>query len=572
MSLLAVGVAVIFGMGLTAHGEAYRVYVTTTTGTAAGDQVHCYDSDKNLVWSVDDPVAGVQQSRCILLHTNNLLYLPAWDGARVQLYDRTVGTFVTAVSIKASPGSMDFGPDGYHYVLHGEGTYKGIRRYNPTTGADLGEWIAHESGMSGIAFGPHDGHLYVCGGSSIKRYNGTTGASMGVFATAGNTLIHLVWEGGYLYASDLGPGLNDDGTIQRFDTSGTALGAVITPGAGGLDQPWGFDIAPNGDILIADYNPENLVRRYSAAGAHIDNFPAMPNSGKPWSVTVGLPLESGFYVYTTGSFGDTGDPDRMFGYDSEGQMVWETEDSVPGSQGSRALELVGDELYTTRWDGDSYQRYARDDGAFLGTHSTKRFPNDIAFGPDGYIYLVSGDGLDKGVHRYNPASHAYIDEFVDWDTDGMTGIEFGPHDGYLYVCAGTKIKRYDNTGTLVEPLFATAGTALTHLVWRNGYLFASDLGPALENDGAILAFDTSGTYLGQAIAAGTGSLDQPWGFGFTPEGDVLVCDYNPDRIIRRYNGMTGTYAGVFADPLYNCTPWDVVIWEVPPSGTLVLVK
>ena len=563
---------------MKASAEEYRVYITTSSASAGEqDRLHCVDSDQNLLWSVDDPVAGAQQSRSILLHTNDLLYLPAWDGARYQRYDKTAGAFLNTVGIKASPSSMAFGPnDGYLYVIHGEGTWKGLRRYNPETGADLGQWIAYDTdGMTGLAFGPHDDYLYVCGGTKIKRYNAAGTLVEPVFATAGAALIHLIWRDGYLYASDLGTGTEPNGTIRRFDSSGNHLGTIITPGAGGLRQAWGFDFAPNGDILIGDYHPEHVVRRFDASGTFIDVFFVAPDDGWPWAVAIEAPPPD-FYAYFTGSFADTGEPDRMFGYDQDGQLVWETADPVAGNQGSRALELVGDELYTTRWDGHTYQRYARQDGAWIATRSSKQFPNDIALGPDGNIYVISGDGSDKGIHRYATATQLYIDEFVDWDSDGMVGLAFGPHDGYLYVCGGAKIKRYDNAGTLVEPLFATAGNTLIHLVWRDGYLYASDLGPGFENDGTIQRFDTSGNALGTVIVPGAGGLDQPWGFGFTPQGDILVCDYNPDRIVRRYNGITGTYAGDFADPPYNCTPWDVVIWEIPsetPSaGTLIMVQ
>jgi outer membrane protein assembly factor BamB len=72
-----------------------------------------------------------------------------------------------------------FGPDGNLYVTSfGTGQ---VLRYNGTTGALLGTFVAAGSGglslPRGLAFGP-DGNLYVgsFGSGDVLRYNGATGA------------------------------------------------------------------------------------------------------------------------------------------------------------------------------------------------------------------------------------------------------------------------------------------------------------------------------------------------------------------------------------------------------------
>jgi len=96
----------------------------------------------------------------------------------------------------SSPGSLKFGPDGNLWVALFYG--QAIKRYNGTTGADLGTTIS-VPWPAGIAFGP-DGNLYateryVNMGGTVQRYNGTSGASMGAFAVPSGvqTELGLQW-------------------------------------------------------------------------------------------------------------------------------------------------------------------------------------------------------------------------------------------------------------------------------------------------------------------------------------------------------------------------------------------
>lgn len=114
----------------------------------------------------------------------NLYVTHYWPSEAIVRYNGTTGAFMSVfVSSYGLPVSLAFGPDDNLWVALYHGSR--IKRYNITTGADLGTIVL--PWPAGIAFGP-DGNLYateryVNMGGKVERYNGTTGALMGGFAT-----------------------------------------------------------------------------------------------------------------------------------------------------------------------------------------------------------------------------------------------------------------------------------------------------------------------------------------------------------------------------------------------------
>lgn len=106
-------------------------------------------------------------------------------------YDGSTGAYEITIGTGAlnTAYGLDFGPDGNLYVASGASSQ--VVKFNPSTGANLGAFVAAGSGglsaPIGVEFGP-SGHLYAASFNtdSVKRYDGTTGASLGDFVTAGS--------------------------------------------------------------------------------------------------------------------------------------------------------------------------------------------------------------------------------------------------------------------------------------------------------------------------------------------------------------------------------------------------
>src|SRR4051794_39820586 len=54
--------------------------------------------------------------------------------------------------------------------------------------------------------------------------------------------------------------------VDRYTDTGAFLGQITAPGSGGLTDARGIAVAPNGDILVADWNLGQILR-YNSSGA-----------------------------------------------------------------------------------------------------------------------------------------------------------------------------------------------------------------------------------------------------------------------------------------------------------------
>jgi hypothetical protein len=116
----------------------------------------------------------------------------------------------------------------------------------------------------------------------------------------------------------------------------------------------------------------------------------------------------------------------------------------------------------------------------------------IAFGADGTLYAVSGDGGSVPERLYTlditDASSTEVMQLGDGD-DGET-IAFNPDDGLLYHASGLGQQNNANVGEIFEtidpgtlvitnvPLSGFDYEGLTSLLYRDGAFFAGDLNPS----------------------------------------------------------------------------------------------
>jgi DNA-binding beta-propeller fold protein YncE len=192
----------------------------------------------------------------------------------------------TLFSYRQSPIAL--GPDGNLYV--GEVTGLGnaspgptpIWRYNADTGAFIDFFVPEGSGgLAGtfdLIFGP-DNHLYVStpigpqnrGGRNILRYDGTSGAFLGEFVAADSG--GLVYPGamafgpdGNLYVADF----SNKGVFRYDGTTGAFIDQFVSNTTGELKDPRGLAFGPDGHLFVSSYNStgnDNVFRYDGTTGA-----------------------------------------------------------------------------------------------------------------------------------------------------------------------------------------------------------------------------------------------------------------------------------------------------------------
>lgn len=146
------------------------------------------------------------------------------------------------------------GPDGNLYVA--DGSTGAVLRFNPSTGALIGTFVAPTSPSSpyGITFGP-DNNLYMADGIGvIRQFNGSTGAPMGTFscdvpffATCSPFDLAFGPADGNLYVSDWSTG----GVLKLSGSTFAFLNEFVPPMYFPFDLPVGLHFGPNGNLYVS---------------------------------------------------------------------------------------------------------------------------------------------------------------------------------------------------------------------------------------------------------------------------------------------------------------------------------
>ena len=167
-------------------------------------------------------------------------------------------------------------------------------------------------------------------------------------------------------------------------------------------------------------------------------------------------------------------------------------------------------------------------------------PTGFAFGPNGDVYVAAYK--TSNVRRLS-ATGAAIDIPVPFRAAGLlgpdNGITFGP-DGNLYVPGydSNSVVRYDPR---------TGATSVAVPGRTQGLGHTRGLLPERDGTGILITGEGSNQLLRLDLATGAvtvrnGTLNQPTGLDFAPDGSLLVLER--DRV-RRLDPATGAVLGVF---------------------------
>jgi glucose/arabinose dehydrogenase len=170
-----------------------------------------------------------------------------------------------------------------------------------------------------------------------------------------------------------------------------------------------------------------------------------------------------------------------------------------------------------------------------------------AFGPDANadgasdFYVVAGEA--DAVFRYDGVTGAFLDTFVSSASGGLndpTDLAFGP-DGSLYVSGlGNHVLRYDGSNG------AFLGTVASGLSTPTGLTFGPDGSLFIANQGSDEILRYSNSVLSVFVPAGSGGLDAPRQAVFGPDGNLYVGGSLTSQILL-YDGQTGAFLGPFAN-------------------------
>lgn len=179
------------------------------------------------------------------------------------------------------------------------------------------------------------------------------------------------------------------------------------------------------------------------------------------------------------------------------------------------------------------------------------WPVDLAFGPNGYLYVLSSS---QGVFRYHGTTGAFIDLFVPVDS-GIVYELYGPSSLVMDLPDNRLLISDMNNGSVLD-FNASSGAYNGYFVSPYGGGLDAPrsmiLGPdsnlyvsSLTNDGAILRFNGStGSFIDVFVDHGDGGMNQPEGVAFGPGGDLFVSDIGNDRILE-FDGTSGDPLGEF---------------------------
>jgi DNA-binding beta-propeller fold protein YncE len=199
----------------------------------------------------------------------------------------------------------------------------------------------------------------------------------------------------------------------------------------------------------------------------------------------------------------------------------------------------------------SVKRYDEKTGAFLDDFVRPRgggllLPTNLVFGPDGDLYVASGNIGPGSIKRYDGTTGTFLGDFVMPSGGGLQEPEdviFGSNgDFYVLdfgIAADSSVKRYDGItgafmGTLVPP--GSGG-----LNGAEGFLFGPDgnFYVASRNTSSVKRYDgTTGTFLGDFVTPGSGDLNEPVGLTFGPDGNLYLSSFFS---VKRYDGITGQF-------------------------------
>jgi hypothetical protein len=239
--------------------------------------------------------------------------------------------------------------------------------------------------------------------------------------------------------------------VAHYTNDGVSLGTLIAPGTGGLSDARGVAVSPAGDLYISDFANSDILK-FSAGGAFLGAFA----SGANVDVPLGLAFGTGgdLFVASAGAVSNIARVDKSTGLVTNASF---TSGNVLVLGGPQYLTF-GPSLAVTDIAGhlfrfDPVTGIATSGGGFDN-------PVGVAFDAAGDLFMaqrISNNVLKFPSGGGAPSIVVAMGAFAGAPAD----IAFGP-DGLLYIAATDAIYRFDVSGAngVLVDSFGTGGRFL----------------------------------------------------------------------------------------------------------------
>lgn len=261
-----------------------------------------------------------------------------------------------------------------------------IHRHDPVTGALLGR-IPGVPGAQSLRYGP-DGHLYAVAekANRVLRFDGATGAPLGALVA-------------------------DDPLTPADET-------------GGLSGPTAAVFGPGGDLFVASFNNDRVLRYDGTTGAFLET---VVGSGTALNgPDAGMVFGPDGLLYVPGFFSNA-----IHRYDTQtgATLAPFVSAGAGGLSRPRMLRFRSDGwLYVTSWGNAGLKRYDAS-GQFVDTLLTTNTPTGFVFETGTNHLLVCSDNQNN-VRRFDATTGALLAVLVPKGTGGLSGatyLEYLPH-------------------------------------------------------------------------------------------------------------------------------------------------
>ena len=436
------------------------------------------------------------------------LYASSIGGNAVKVYDFDLQTLSDYVTLD-EPIGFAWGQDGTFYVISDKNDRDTIYRMAP--GGSLEPWIAYYGGRH-LAFGPANfggtenlyvagscGHIFVPAEPDNIGQQFTTGAP-------GSVVTNQRFDSGapvnQFYSITWGPDTTGDRIPEAYvldqnrkavckldGDTGAYISDYVTPGLGGLVQPYDLKFGPDGRLYISDFGG-HTVRVYEGDPAsHVQNITGLYH-----------PIAVAFH------------PDYP------------------------------DDVWILSWFENSVYRYRLGQGWIFEFNVTRGWHMD--FGPDKKLYVSCPN--ENKVKQYDPDTQSLVDYA---DVVGALGLTFSA-DGQLYVITdiddvNDKVLRRKSDGTMEVYAAAPYGR---HLSFGPDNMLddgVPDLYVARGGWGSTTQIRVHGAPDAEAhVPSGI-----VWGPDTTGDGkpEAFVSDRGR-RAVAVFNGATGAYINDLVQP------------------------
>ncbi|MCE4554982.1 NHL repeat-containing protein [Pelomonas cellulosilytica] len=236
-------------------------------------------------------VPGIAQG--IAFGSDNELYVSSYGDNAVLRFDSASGQLLGKFAAVTNPSHLAFGKDGSLFALSGGSV---VLRFS-AQGKFLQSFSSPElTDLRMLKIGAN-GNLYVTNGASrghpgLFGFDASTGSFLGDFITSGalaNPSGFAFGPDGDLYVADSNPQNGNPFGILRYNGQTGAFKSLFV-GAGVVSIP-DLVFGPDGNIYIAGNNNNNILRYDGDTGVLIDEF-VPPESGRldaPLSLVFGPP-------------------------------------------------------------------------------------------------------------------------------------------------------------------------------------------------------------------------------------------------------------------------------------------